>query len=804
MKKRIILAVLMLGLVSQVGQVLLLREFLMVFQGNELSIGIILAAWMFWVGFGSFLGGFLANRWGSPIKFLKVTAASMLLVFPVVLLLIRNLRHFFDILPGAYLSLLDITVACFLTMSLPCLFLGIQFVLLAQIWRQKSMASDTLSAGKTYAGEAAGNMIGGILFTFFMVRYLSPLQSAFIIVVLIFIAFMFIEPPQNNFQKFRFFWLILPIFFVLIFPYLKNIDNWAYQAQWKAFKPHYNLVGITHSKHGTISLAEREGQYSFFQSGHLIFSTAGPETLTSELEEQDAVTFAHFSMLQHKNPRRILLLGGGLRGTLSEIVKYPLKSIDYIELDEALTEKATPYVSQKTLDALSDRRLKIKHTDGRLFLRTTKEKYDMIIVDIPDPATAVLNRYYTKEFFRQAKETLSSGGVLVFGATSTPDLRGKAIANRNTAIYHSLRDVFRYVLVGGERFMFFLASDEPGQIMVDDRLLAERFNEYNLETTTFLAQHFRTLLPESQLRRLNWIVRNHGRKPMAHIQGPRPGPLIIGPVKAKIENDNELLPVNRGYFINSDFKPIGYFYTLMFWESLTRADKGRTFKQILGINYRRLSIFLFLPLIIVLILRVGWRQRKKQLDTRFAVIFAVFTTGLSTMAMQIALIFSFQSVYGFIYEVIGIIIAIFMCGLALGAYLANRHIKTKSNLNILALVQIIVFLLAGLIAVFLPLSARIPSPVLIFILFSMFTFVAGIVNGLDFPLAIACYAKLNRQIEKSTGIVYAIELVGACVGAVLASAIIAPMMGVVACCFLAAIAAFLAFLTILASRRSYA
>jgi hypothetical protein len=43
-------AVLSLGIVCQIGQIVLLRELLMVFHGNELSLGIILAAWMVWVG----------------------------------------------------------------------------------------------------------------------------------------------------------------------------------------------------------------------------------------------------------------------------------------------------------------------------------------------------------------------------------------------------------------------------------------------------------------------------------------------------------------------------------------------------------------------------------------------------------------------------------------------------------------------------------------------------------------------------------------------------------------------------------
>ena len=61
-----LLAVLMLGAVCQVGQVLLLRELLIVFHGNELSIGLILAAWLAWVGVGSRMGAVLVDRVNHP------------------------------------------------------------------------------------------------------------------------------------------------------------------------------------------------------------------------------------------------------------------------------------------------------------------------------------------------------------------------------------------------------------------------------------------------------------------------------------------------------------------------------------------------------------------------------------------------------------------------------------------------------------------------------------------------------------------------------------------------------------------
>ncbi len=804
-----LLAVLMLGIVSQVGQVVLLRELLMVFHGNELSIGLILAAWLAWVGVGSRLGAVLVDYVNRPLFLLMLSAAGVLLTLPTTILLIRGLRGFFNVLPGVYLALPDMIISCFLLMAPSCLLLGAQFVLLSRIWRESDRAEDSSGAGKTYMGEATGHMLGGILFTFFIVHYLNSFQSAVFAGMLMLAAILLMTRKlkmgaTHLSVRFRPVLLGLLVFAAIAFPLLKHVDGWAYWLQWRYLALQHQLVEIHQSKYGTISVVQREDQYGFFQSGHLIFTTASRETATPGLEEQEAATFAHLVMVQHEKPKRILLIGGGLRGTLSEIAKHPVERIDYIELDEALTEAARPYVLPKTLEALNDPRVHLIHTDGRLFVKAAGKKYDMIIVDVPDPATAVLNRFYTKEFFREAEALLNPDGVFVIGATSTADLRGTAIANRNATIYHTLDSIFLRVLPAGERFMFYFATNAPSQVSLDVFILQQRYRERNVETEGFSHQHYHTLLQPAQLQRVNWIVRNHGRSPSAHLEGPGPVPLFPGTIAEQERAEKQLPSVEQRYFINSDLKPIGYYYTVMFWDDLTRTRPRETFKRLLHVESWWILPLVCLPLLAVLGLRMAARHTGKRPDTNFAVLFAVFTTGLSTMALQIALLFSFQSIYGFVYEMVGLIVSMFMGGLALGTFFTHRYVADKANLRTLAGVQLLIAILAGLIAVVLPGAAAVPSSTIVFLLFSTLTFVAGLINGIDFPLSAACCMALSRRAEKSAGTVYGLELFGACIGAALASAVVAPIFGITACCLLAGIANGAAFVVLLICRRRYA
>ncbi len=800
-------AALMLGAVSQVGQVLFLREFLMVFHGNELSIGLILAAWLAWVGVGSRLGAALVNRTDHPFSLLALSAAGLLLVLPAALLMIRELRSLFHVLPGVYLSLSDMALACFVLMAPTCLLLGVQFVVLARIWRESSRAVDSSGAGKTYMVEALGSVLGGILFTFFMVHYFNALQAAIFAVILMLLAVYLLAKRRKTTVFFPRWLVLVPLgglfLSILVFPFLGELNDWSYRRQWRQLTPDHRLMEVKQSKYGTISVLQRADQYSFFQSGHLIFSTAGPETLLPGLEEQEAVIYAHLSMVQHPDPERVLLIGGGLRGMLGEILKHPVQEVDYIELDEVLTRAARPYLPRATGEALADPRVRLLHTDGRLFVKSARENYDLIIIDAPDPTTAVLNRFYTLEFFREAEALLHPDGVLVTAVHSTPDLRGTALANRNTTLYHTLKRVFSHVLPAGDRFMYFFASNIPDRVSVEAPVLQERYLMRAIETEGFSHHYYQTLLQEDQLRRINWVVRNHGRIPGAHLEGPASVPLFPGPVAEQKQEEESLPPVAGRHFINSDLQPIGYYYTLMFWDELTRKDHSPWLARLLRVEFWWFFVLFCLPVLAAFGLNRVKHGNTRSSAAHLAVLYTVFTTGFSTMALQIALLFSFQSIYGFVYEIVGLIVAVFMCGLSLGVYFTNRWVKNKANINILALVQLCIALLAGAIALLLPLAAAIPSPTTVFILFSALTFTSGLINGVDFPLVAACYLALNRQAEKTAGTVYGVELFGACIGAAMASVILAPILGIIACCVLAGLANATAFVVLLLSRRSY-
>src|SRR5208283_3928210 len=149
--------------------------------------------------------------------------------------------------------------------------------------------------------------------------------------------------------------------------------------------PRQHIVARANSPYGKLLVMESDGQFDFIENG---------VPLTSTRDDQHVEETVHYAMAQRPDARQVLLVGGGISGTARELLKYNLRRVDYVELDPLILEFGRKYLPQ----SLADSRIKIINTDGRLFVRQTAEKYDVVIVDVPEPATAQLNRFFTVEF----------------------------------------------------------------------------------------------------------------------------------------------------------------------------------------------------------------------------------------------------------------------------------------------------------------------------------------------------------------------------------------------------------------------
>ena len=175
----------------------------------------------------------------------------------------------------------------------------------------------------------------------------------------------------------------------------------------------------------------------------------------------------------------MLLLGGGL-GLVPEMLKTPgVTRLDYVELDPQLLNLARDLIPGAAA-WLRDPRVRLGHQDARHFVARTPERYDVILMALPEPRSAQLNRFYSREFFRLAAGKLAPGGVFNFSLTGSETSLHPWRAAYLAMAYHTLGQVFPEVLaLPGERVQFFAAA-APGVLTADPERLAARLRERRL------------------------------------------------------------------------------------------------------------------------------------------------------------------------------------------------------------------------------------------------------------------------------------------------------------------------------------
>lgn len=97
---------------------------------------------------------------------------------------------------------------------------------------------------------------------------------------------------------------------------------------------------------------------------------------------------------------------------------------------------------------MDDEKINIISKDARLFVKGTKQDYDVVIIDLPDPSTAQINRFYTIEFFRELKEKLNKNAVVSLSLISTVNYINEEARQLNSVLYKTLKQVFANVISG--------------------------------------------------------------------------------------------------------------------------------------------------------------------------------------------------------------------------------------------------------------------------------------------------------------------------------------------------------------------
>ena len=432
-EKKISRVVIATGISSVVSQLVLVREFLAQFQGNEFTIALILSSWLLLGGIGTWLARPATRRHPADISKLALFSLFLVALAALQIVAIRFLRDII-FLHGAAVGFYP-TLAFIVCFSAPyALFDG--FVLPYSLFTLRRKRADYPGA-RLYMLDNIGDVSGGALFTFVLVVFVTPLQAVFWANIPLLLASFFLLPKKE--QRRPVFMLAVAGAFCALFSGLI--------LEKKSLTPFEGtLVHYQESRYGRITVHQHMEQFTLFVDGAPVFGSQN-----RSLAEESI----HFPLSQVGLLDSILVIGAE-GGMFAEIAKYQASQVDYVEIEEKIAKVQFDF---GLLEAIPG--LRLIHRDGRAFLAGSKKKYDAVIINMPEPDTFQVNRFYTGDFFDLVNQHLTDGGIFSFTVAGFDNYLAEPQRMKISSLYNTAKEVFPHVLLLPGEKVSFLCSNQP-------------------------------------------------------------------------------------------------------------------------------------------------------------------------------------------------------------------------------------------------------------------------------------------------------------------------------------------------------
>jgi spermidine synthase len=749
------------GAYAVIAQATLLREAQILLFGSELSWGLVLAFWLAGVGIGAAVAGRLADRSARPWRLLLAASLGMPGALVLIINFLRVARLFAGVGPGEYVgpgAMIWITLVATVPVSV---WVGVTFpvasVMLARADDQA--AAKARAVGWAYLIEAAGSLLGGALFSFFFVDRVGAITLAVLAggVLVLAVRILGAEAPRP-----RSILAVYPVAIILGFALLTfcavYLDSATVHLRWRTFAPHLQFVASRDTRYQNAALGRLKDQYSLYLNG--MVSATWPN-------HADAAVAAHLAACEAPSPRRILALGGGEDGILAELLCHKPERLDFVTLDEKMLALVRQHLDPPDAQALADLGTAVHFTDARRFVKQAAargDRYDLVYLAAPEPASTLEARLYTEEFFAQLADAMTDDGVLTFTLSGSVGYWSPEAAAYVGSVVFALERVFPDVLLTFGYPTHCFAAKRRGVLVDTGEALAQRYLSRGVQSPYFSPLWFMGASDLLDAEKRASVARALAAHPPA--------------------------------FLNTDDRPAAALYHMRFWLQTSEASHAtqsapatqRLYLPGFLMRLRMEHVMLAVAAATVLAALAGLARGRRGLG-RTALLWSVGTTGFASMALEIVLLYTFQILYGYVYGMVGLVVGVFMFGLVLGSLGMNWRIGRASRdparrpglRTAVALDLAITVFAAGLVLVLALLRASTAEWPVEIVTFALVA-ISGILGGLIFPLAAAIRLEEDGSTGRVAGAVAAADYVGACLGALATGTLLVPILGVSGAC----------------------
>ena len=600
------------GCLGIATQLLLLRELMAAYGGNEFSAGVTVAAWILCEALGAWWAGHARSSLDSaaPVEQRIVHRLSFLSALSVLFSLAAVpaailVRPLLGVLPGETPSIPLLLMTTFAVVLLPAASHGALFV--------TATALRTQGIGSAYVWEGIGTALAGLA----CFPLLSRLPSlAFVALFSIPLAAALFRSPVPRPSPLG--PLLLSAMAILAFIFALPAERMAWSAAWRG----QQVAAIANSPYGKIVRLKREGQQFILYDGLPVLTV--PPAEIERIEETSLLP-----VLCHPAPRRVLVLGSDFAIPVALARFRPDISVTTVQLDPTFARMALAALSSDS--SILPPLFSLTIADPVSFLRANPDTFDCIILTDATPSSLGSSRLFSTEFYRLCRSRLAAGGLLATAGPGDPTALSPDAARILSTRVRTLKAAFEHVRPVAADFPLLLASDYP--LSVATKTLASRLAK----------------LPET---------------PKLLDSGYLAG--LLDPFRQEVLS-SALEPgaLNTVMGVSSANLPRELF--------LNMVRENRLASPVFGTLYGRLGnlsprFLLFLGLVLIVVGIVGAFSG----GHAFGRGFAILTSGFSGAAVSSLLLFAWQVRFGSVFSGLALLVAAFMLGTVLGGTLGTR------------------------------------------------------------------------------------------------------------------------------------
>jgi spermidine synthase len=461
------------GISSVVTQLLIIREFLAQFQGNEFIIALILFNWLILGGIGTLLARWVTKRlWRATVNRLGWLSLILAGLPAAQILIIREFRDVFFI-HGSSVGFYPTLTFTFFTIAPYCLVLG--FVLPYSLFVIRTENPD-YPGTRIYIIDNLGDVSGGALFSFALVFLVTPLQAVILANLPLVLSTCLLFGVSSRHDPAVYLGTGVTVAILVVGIFLEPASLNPREGK---------LVFYSESRYGRIQIQQDRDQFTLFVSGNPLY---GSQNLSMAEET------IHYTLAQLDQINNILLISAQ-GGMMAELEKYQPASVDYVELDPQVANVQFKFGLIKKIPNLN-----VIHQDGRAFLAGSDKIYDAIIVNLSEPDTFQLNRFFTDRFFALARSHLARNGVLSFAMKGYDNYLAEPQRRKLSSLYNTVIDYFDHVLLLPGQKIFFLCSSQPLRTDIPELLIKK-----DIHTRYIRGYYYGNLTPE-RIQRLNTLI----------------------------------------------------------------------------------------------------------------------------------------------------------------------------------------------------------------------------------------------------------------------------------------------------------